>query len=64
MQVTHDKKLLIAIGRSRKATQWQNKEMLWSEFLDTGYLHPIFIRRNSSCNLVTISLYRGLGKRG
>ena len=34
MQVTHDKKLLIAIGRSRKATQWQNKEMLWSEFLD------------------------------
>ena len=34
MQVTHDKKLLIAIGRSRKAVQWQNKEMLWSEFLD------------------------------
>ncbi|HIQ72629.1 MAG TPA: hypothetical protein IAB73_10535 [Candidatus Onthenecus intestinigallinarum] len=34
MQVTHDKKLLIAIGRSRKAAQWQNKEMLWSEFLD------------------------------
>ena len=34
MQVTHDKKLLIAIGRSRKAAQWQNREMLWSEFLD------------------------------
>ena len=34
MQVKHDRKLLIAVGRSRKATQWQNKEMLWSEFLD------------------------------
>ena len=34
MQVTHDKKLLISIGRSRKAAQWQNREMLWSEFLD------------------------------
>ena len=34
MQVIHDKKLLIAIGRSRKAAQWQNREMLWSEFLD------------------------------
>ena len=34
MQVTHDKKLLIAIGRSRKAAQWQNREILWSEFLD------------------------------
>ena len=34
MQITHDKKLLIAIGRSRKAAQWQNREMLWSEFLD------------------------------
>ncbi len=33
MHVIHDKKLLIAVGRSRKATQWQNKEMLWSEFL-------------------------------
>ncbi len=33
MHVTHDRKLLIAVGRSRKATQWQNKEMLWSEFL-------------------------------
>ena len=34
MQVNHDKKLLIATGRSRKAMQWQNREMLWSEFLD------------------------------
>ena len=34
MQVKHDRKLLIAIGRSRKASQWQNKEMFWSEFLD------------------------------
>ncbi len=34
MQVNHDKKLLIATGRSRKATQWQNREMLWSEFLE------------------------------
>ena len=34
MNVTHDGKLLIAIGRSRTAKQWQNKEMLWSEFLD------------------------------
>lgn len=34
MQVTHDQKLLIAVGRSRRATQWQNKEFLWSEFLD------------------------------
>lgn len=34
MQITHDKKLLIATGRSRKTTQWQNREMLWSEFLD------------------------------
>ena len=34
MQVKYDCKLLIAIGRSRKAAKWQNKEMLWSEFLD------------------------------
>lgn len=34
MQVKHDRKLLIAIGRSRKASQWQNREMMWSEFLD------------------------------
>ena len=34
LQVKYDRKLLIAIGRSRKASQWQNKEMLWSEFLD------------------------------
>lgn len=34
MQVTHDQKLLIAVGRSRKSSQWQNREFLWSEFLD------------------------------
>ena len=34
MQVKYDRKLLIAIGRSRKSAQWQNKEMLWSELLD------------------------------
>lgn len=34
MQVTHDQKLLIAVGRSRKAAQWQHKELMWSEFLD------------------------------
>jgi len=34
MQVTHDKKLLIAFGRSRRATTWQNREIMWSEFLD------------------------------
>ena len=34
MNVTHDGKLLIAVGRSRKSTQWQNKELHWSELLD------------------------------
>ena len=34
MQVNNDKKLLIAVGRSRKAAKWQNKEMLWSELLE------------------------------
>ena len=34
MQVTHDQKLLIAVGRSRKASQWQHRELMWSEFLD------------------------------
>ena len=34
MQVTQDRKLLIAVGRSRKAALWQNKEILWSELLD------------------------------
>ena len=33
MQLNYDGKLLIAIGRSRKATQWQNKEMLWSDLI-------------------------------
>lgn len=34
MQVTQDRKLLIAVGRSRKAALWQNKEIQWSELLD------------------------------
>ena len=34
MNVTHDGKLLIAVGRSRNSTQWQNKEFNWSELLD------------------------------
>ena len=34
MNVTHDGKLLIAIGRSRKSAQWQNRELQWSELLD------------------------------
>ena len=34
MIVTEDRKLLIAVGRSRKAVSWQNKEYLWSELLD------------------------------
>lgn len=34
MQVTHDQKLLVAVGRSRKASHWQNREIKWSEFLD------------------------------
>ena len=34
MNITHDKKLLIAVGRSRKALKWQNKELMWSELLD------------------------------
>lgn len=34
MNVNHDGKLLIAVGRSRKSAQWQNKELNWSELLD------------------------------
>ena len=33
MQLNYDGKLLIAIGRSRKATQWQNREMQWSDLV-------------------------------
>ena len=33
MQLNYDGRLLIAVGRSRKATQWQNKEMLWSDLI-------------------------------
>jgi hypothetical protein len=31
LKVTHDMKLLVAVGKSRMAKHWQNKEMLWSE---------------------------------
>ena len=34
MQVKYDRKLLIAIGRSRKSAQWKNRELTWSELLD------------------------------
>lgn len=34
MHVVYDRKLLIAVGRSRKASLWQNKEFLWSDLLD------------------------------
>ena len=34
MQLNYDGKLLIALGRSRKAAAWQNKETMWSELLD------------------------------
>ena len=34
MNVSHDRKLLIAIGRSRMAKSWQNKEFLWSELVE------------------------------
>ena len=33
MQLNYDGKLLIALGRSRKAAVWQNKEMMWSELV-------------------------------
>ena len=33
MKVTHDMKLLVAVGKSRMAKHWQNKELLWSELL-------------------------------
>ena len=34
MLVKNDKKLLVAVGKSRMAKHWQNKEILWSELLD------------------------------
>ena len=34
MKVTHDMKLLVAVGKSRMAKHWQNKELLWSELLE------------------------------
>ncbi len=33
VHLNYDGKLLIAVGRSRKAASWQNKEMLWSELV-------------------------------
>jgi len=33
INLNYDGKLLIAVGRSRKAASWQNKEMLWSELV-------------------------------
>lgn len=33
IHLNYDGKLLIAVGRSRKAASWQNKEMLWSELV-------------------------------
>lgn len=34
MQLTHDGQIDIAVGKSRKETNWRNKELLWSELLD------------------------------
>ena len=53
MQITHDKKLLIATGRSRKAAQWQNREMLWSEFLEK-LARPTWTRTTPTPPLWTI----------
>ena len=33
INLNYDGKLLIAVGRSRKAASWQNEEMLWSELV-------------------------------
>ena len=34
MQLHYDGSLDIAVGKSRKETNWRNKEMLWSDLLD------------------------------
>ena len=34
MKIKHDMKLLVAVGKSRMAKSWQNREILWSELLD------------------------------
>ena len=34
MRLTYDMKLLVAVGKSRMAKHWQNREILWSELLD------------------------------
>ena len=30
MKIKYDKKLLVAVGKSRMAKSWQNREILWS----------------------------------
>ena len=34
LKIKHDMKLLVAVGKSRMAKSWQNREILWSELLD------------------------------
>ena len=33
LKIKYDKKLLVAMGKSRMAKSWQNREILWSELL-------------------------------
>jgi len=33
MAIQHDGQINIAVANSRRSTKWQNKEMLWSEFV-------------------------------
>lgn len=34
IKIKHDSALTIAVGRSRKETDWKNREMLWSQLVD------------------------------
>ncbi len=34
LKIRHDGSLTIAVGRSRKETDWKNREMLWSDLVD------------------------------
>ena len=34
LKIKHDMKLLAAVGKSRMAKSWHNREILWSELLD------------------------------
>lgn len=34
LKIKHDGTLTIAVGRSRKETDWKNREMLWSQLVD------------------------------